>query len=623
MAKVVARLSTKLARFTDTLAASAVIEQAKGMLMVAQGSSAEQAGEELARRARAARRSVVDEARITLDRLSPALADDPVSPHDAERETGALFSSGVCLNGDDPSLQGRSRPSMEQEFLDGLEGSVAVLTPVRGRDGRVEDYRVDAASPEAVDAAGRTGDELIGLRVLEAYPTVLGTELWHGFRSALETGTVWTGVPFEYEEIVAGIPRLSRFRVRAASSGGRLIVSWKRLDPGELDQRRLTLVQRLGNLGWADWDLVSDTVTWSEQVYTIFGREPGEGPMALEDIPRHVPPEDVPALEADLQRLLDDGRPVDHGFRILTPAGVRHVRIVAEAERDAKGNAVEVHGLFQDVTATKGIERELLDRQLAAAAHHSQLDTERNLAARLRRALLPLPEQSLRVADLQIDVVYQPAQHGLNVGGDWYSAIELPDGSPFFVVGDVAGHGMDSVGTMAELRFTAKGMAVTGTPLTGILARLNLLLLHGARFTTATATVIMARYQRETRTLTWARAGHLPPLLVREGRARYLDPPEGLLLGASRDAHYTEATLALREGDELFFYTDGLIERPEEDLGASLTRFVRAVTATPAAPDLGNLVTALAVPGEQRDDVCVLRITADRSDVQLERAIEL
>ncbi|MFG2985832.1 PP2C family protein-serine/threonine phosphatase [Streptomyces sp. NPDC048258] len=171
---------------------------------------------------------------------------------------------------------------------------------------------------------------------------------------------------------------------------------------------------------------------------------------------------------------------------------------------------------------------------------------------------------------------------------------------------------MDSVGTMAQLRFTAKGMAVTGTPLTGILARLNFLLLHSAdSLAAATATVIMARYQPDTGTLTWARAGHLPPLLVRNGRARYLDPPEGVLLGATHGARYAEATITLREGDEVFLYTDGLIERPGEDLGDSLTRLVHAVTATPPTePSLSDLVTALTAQGDRRDDVCVLRITS-------------
>lgn len=239
----------------DTVAASAVIEQAKGVLMITHRSSADEAGEELARRARAGRRSLPDEARLTLDRLSAALLDDPASRHASLRDGAEEFSSARYLNGRassaPPSPSGdveplqrrtkrrvparRRRPKlpMAQEFLEALSGSVTVLTPVRGRGGKVEDYRIDAASPDAVDIAGRTGKELVGLRVLEAYPTVLGTELWDGYRSALETGTVWTGAPFEYEEAVAGIPHLSRFQVRAVPSGGRLVVTWERLGPGE------------------------------------------------------------------------------------------------------------------------------------------------------------------------------------------------------------------------------------------------------------------------------------------------------------------------------------------------------------------------------------------------------
>lgn len=62
-----------------------------------------------------------------------------------------------------------------------------------------------------------------------------------------------------------------------------------------------------------------------------------------------------------------------------------------------------------------------------------------------------------------------------------------------------------------------------------------------------------------------------------------------------------------------FLYTDGLIERPGEDLGESLSRLALAVAAEPATRvDLGGLVTTLAAPSERRDDVCVLRVTADR-----------
>ncbi|MCZ9338378.1 serine/threonine-protein phosphatase, partial [Streptomyces sp. TRM76130] len=71
---------------------------------------------------------------------------------------------------------------------------------------------------------------------------------------------------------------------------------------------------------------------------------------------------------------------------------------------------------------------------------------------------------------------------------------------------------------------TAKGMVITGSSLTGALTRLNTLLLH-SRDTHGTASLVLARYERARHRLLWAQAGHLPPLLVRDGTAGYLDRP--------------------------------------------------------------------------------------------------
>ncbi|GAA3207752.1 hypothetical protein GCM10020256_03630 [Streptomyces thermocoprophilus] len=212
------------------------------------------------------------------------------------------------------------------------------------------------------------------------------------------------------------------------------------------------------------------------------------------------------------------------------------------------------------------------------------------------------------LAGLRIEVAYLPAQSGLNVGGDWFSALELAGGDALFVLGDVAGHGIDAVATMAQLRFAAKGMVSTGSSLTGALERLNSLLLH-THDTFGTATMILARYHAGERRLEWAQAGHPPPVLVRGGRAELLPRPTGMLLGACDTPHFEQAETVLEAGDRLVLYTDGLVERPGESIDASLTRLVKAVEAqTPdAQPATTGLLDAL-LRGEQRDDVCVLDI---------------
>ncbi|MFF4102912.1 SpoIIE family protein phosphatase [Streptomyces sp. NPDC001903] len=498
-----------------------------------------------------------------------------------------------------------------QRMLDALAGPAILLTPLRSKAGEVEDYRIDAAAPESVDVAGRRGKELVGRRILEAYPTVVGTALWEGYLETLTTGTGYVGEPFTYEEVVAGIPRQSVYSVRASRLGDRLLVSWVSHDTSEREARRLADIQRLGTLGWADWNLVTGDVTWSDELYTLFGRDPRDGPMTWEELPQHLLPDDLPMVSAALQRLLVDGEAVDQPFRIATAHSVRHLRFVAEARTDADGTPVEVHGYFQDLSAQRGAELALLESERAVLLQRGMLQAERALAARLQETLLPIPEQSMELAGLCIDVAYVPADRGINVSGDWYSAIELPDGSALFVVGDVAGHGLAAVGTMAQLRFTAKGMTITGSPLPDVLQRLNTLLLHTASDPSgsATATMVMARYQPWDRRLTWGRAGHLPPLLVRGDRAAFLEQPRGALLGATFGTSYGQAVIDLVPGDRLLFYTDGLVEKPGESLDVGLDWLAAATLRLLREGRGETLARSLAAlrPGN-RDDICVLDI---------------
>lgn len=497
-----------------------------------------------------------------------------------------------------------------QSVLDALPGAVVLLTPLRSPGGTVEDYRIDAATPDAMDILGRTGQEMIGAHILESYPSVAGESLWQGYLKALG-GEPYEGEPFVYEEIVAGVPLTATYSVRAAALGDGLLVSWLRHDTEERQEQRLSDMQRLGNLGWANWNLVTRQVTWSSQVYTILGRDPGRGAVPLDLLPDLVLPEDAHTLARGVAELARTGRRLDVPFRIRSGHTVRHLRAVAEAVNAPDGTVVEVHGFVQDLTAQRSAELALVDSERAILVQRGVLDAERALATRLQHALLPMPSEPVRLCGLRVEVAYLPAQAGIHVGGDWFSAVELPGDAALFVVGDVAGHGVDAVATMAQLRFTAKGMVSTGSSLTGALARLNFLLLH-SRDSQSTATLILARYEPAERRLVWAQAGHLPPLLVRDGEVRRLDRPDGMLLGAHAEPSYESAEFRLEPGDRLLMYTDGLVERPGEDIDAGLTRLAEAVRT--AGPDsLAALLDAMLV-GERRDDVCVLDIRVPLED---------
>ncbi|MGX1135322.1 serine phosphatase RsbU (regulator of sigma subunit)/PAS domain-containing protein [Streptomyces glaucescens] len=512
------------------------------------------------------------------------------------------------------ALDARPEPAADgssdavRKLLDTLPGAAVVLTPLRAPSGEVDDYRIDAATPEAVDVVGRSGRELVGRRLLECWPPVADEPVWQGCLHTLATGEPYEGEPFGQRDLVAGVAELSTYRVRAARLGGGLVVSWMRHNLSAQQEQRLEDVQRLGNLGWANWNLVTHEVSWSAQVFAVLGLAPGSGPLRLAELPGLAVPDDVAVLTRALDALATEGRPADVPFRIRTAGAVRHLRIVAEAVTDLHGTPVEVHGFLQDLTAQRRAELALVASERAMHTQHGALRAERALAGRLQHALLPLPETPLRLAGLRVEVAYLPAQSGVQVGGDWFSAIELPDGAALFVVGDVAGHGVGAVATMAQLRFTAKGMVITGSSLTGALGRLNTLLRH-SRDSHGTATMVLARYQARGRRLEWAQAGHPPPLLLRDGEARFLGRPSGMLLGVAVEPAFQEAECLLRPGDRLLLYTDGLVERPGEGLDRGLERLAEAAVAH-HGDGSGSLEPLLAamLAGERRDDVCVLDI---------------
>ncbi|MFH0172454.1 SpoIIE family protein phosphatase [Streptomyces cacaoi] len=509
-------------------------------------------------------------------------------------------------NRPDPTVGGTA--DAVQTVLDRLPVAAVLLAPLRSPSGEVEDFRIDAATSVTSDAVGRSGRELVGLRFLECWPEVARDPLWEGCLQVLADARPYESEPFARQQIVSGVSELATYSARVMQSGDGLVVSWVRHDASDRQEQRLADVQRLGNLGWVTWNLDTGEGNWSSQVFSIFERDAAQGVVPLSGLPRLASPEDLPTLARAVGELVRHGRPCDVPFRIVTRAGIRHLRVVAEAVPDAHGTPVEVHGFVQDLTAQRSAELALVASERAMLTQHGVLEAERLVAARLQDALLPLPKEPVRLAGLRVDIAYQPAQSGLSVGGDWFSAIELPDGDALFVVGDVAGHGMGAVASMALLRFTAKGMVITGSSLTGALSRLNALLLH-SRDPHGSATMVLARYSPRERRLEWAQAGHPPPLLVRAGEAHYLERPFGMLLGATDTPRYEAAEVHLEPGDQILLYTDGLVERPTESIDRGLERLARAAAprAGAAPAPLDQLLGATLEP-EGRDDVCVLDI---------------
>jgi serine phosphatase RsbU (regulator of sigma subunit) len=264
-----------------------------------------------------------------------------------------------------------------------------------------------------------------------------------------------------------------------------------------------------------------------------------------------------------------------------------------------------LRGAFQDVSA-------LYHTQVALAATRTQLADieqraaeEHELAIRLQRAIMP-GERHVDHDGLDIAVRYRPAEAGYLVAGDWYDTIEMPDGDLMLIVGDIAGHGIAAVTGMVTARNALRGLAATGAGPAELLRQLNY---AACVFTKGiTGTVVCVRYNPCTRVLRWARAGHLPPILVRDGVATVQPTPEGMLIGVTPDADYEELELQLRSGDALLLYTDGLIERRAASISDALAEF--AAAAVPVGPDADSYAARIlaGAGSDTGDDACLVAV---------------
>src|SRR6202035_3822030 len=148
------------------------------------------------------------------------------------------------------------------------------------------------------------------------------------------------------------------------------------------------------------------------------------------------------------------------------------------------------------------------------------------------------------------------------VGGDWYDFIPFPDGRWGLVLADVSGKGTAAALLMSATRGMLRSLAEANCTPSEVLTRLNHLLVEdfpAGRF----VTLVYALLDPGARSLTFANAGHLPPLLVEDNQPRFLDTERGLPLGLSC-GDYSQSTVTLSPGSRLVFYSDGISEATNE-----------------------------------------------------------
>lgn len=248
---------------------------------------------------------------------------------------------------------------------------------------------------------------------------------------------------------------------------------------------------------------------------------------------------------------------------------VHRVEEVTELIR-VLGRDSEHNGALEAELFLRARELQDVNNRLRRAHAH-----EREVALALQEALLPPPRP---VGHLRVAVRYRPAVGALNVCGDWYDLVDVPEDQVVVTVGDVVGHGLSAACVMGQMRsaLSAACLAAAGPAEALDVMDLYARCVDGAESTTA----VTACIDWETRTLTYSCAGHPPPALMRaDGTVVFLDRATDPPLGALPEHRSrAQAAFCFEQGDTLVLYTDGLVERRDEDIDAGLARLAARLT---------------------------------------------
>lgn len=184
-----------------------------------------------------------------------------------------------------------------------------------------------------------------------------------------------------------------------------------------------------------------------------------------------------------------------------------------------------------------------------------RLESELELSQIVQRALLP---QSIpHIKGVELAAFSRPSEI---IGGDYFDFFNYRDGAHGLVIADVSGHGVAAGMLMSSLQTALRTMAPDTEVPSEILERINRFYIHNINFTTF-ITVFLARFDPETRILTYINAGHNPPVVYRKetGEIHWLTRTAPAI-GLAEDFRPGTESVTLEQGDSLLLYTDGLTE---------------------------------------------------------------
>jgi len=280
----------------------------------------------------------------------------------------------------------------------------------------------------------------------------------------------------------------------------------------------------------------------------------------------------------------------------------------------ARGDSIGVLNVFaRDAAAFDDEDMELLQTfasQAALAIDTARMyEREHDVADVLQRSVLP--EKPAAFAEIETATVYEPAGSDVEIGGDYYDLFRAPDGSVVIAVADVCGKGVLAATKTSMIKYSVRALVAAGLGPADCLVEINKMVVAGED-TSDILTVWIGFLDTTRGLLRWANGGHPPGLLLRgDGRDIERLATTGPLLGASGGAKFEESRIAVRGGDTILLYTDGVTEARSGNkfFGEGRVRRALRYGGTPDSVSK-NLLAAVRrfTAGEPRDDMAIVAV---------------
>lgn len=221
------------------------------------------------------------------------------------------------------------------------------------------------------------------------------------------------------------------------------------------------------------------------------------------------------------------------------------------------GNAFIFSGFIHDITARKQREQDIRQAQVNLAYAQSEMDIARRIQSSL------FPSESIKTDDFEIMGFCLPADQ---VGGDYFDYFFRDKENLDIVMADVSGHSIGPALFMVETRSAIHSQANWSGKPAEMLQVLNDFLYQDLDTADYFITLFYLQYNTCTKQLSFANAGHPPPLLLKQTEMLCTElDADGLILGVRKDVSFEEKNIVMDRGDLILLYTDGLTEAENPD----------------------------------------------------------